>query len=264
MMKGMPDPIEGYREQAPPPSLRPYVSCTWIGAAPAHATSEEPPVLPDGCIGIVWDGSSLFVAGPDTAPAHVDRPPGVVFAGLRFNPGAAPAALGVPASALLDSRVGLRDIWGHQCEALEDGLCGLDPVAVPAALVAAVTARLHDEPAVDPLVRHAVQLVAGGATVRATAAAVDVSDRQLQRRFNAAVGYGAKTFARIARFRRFLQLAEHARPGTSPLAGLAAEAGYADQPHLTRECVALGGLPPLALLASRGVRFVQDGAPTPA
>src|SRR4051812_49537709 len=105
MMEGMPDPIEGYTEQAPPSALRPYVSCTWIGAAPAEANVEEPPVLPDGCIDIVWDGSSLFVAGPDTGPAPVDRPPGVVFAGLRFHAGAAPAALGVPASDLLDSRV---------------------------------------------------------------------------------------------------------------------------------------------------------------
>ena len=32
----------------------------------------------------------------------------------------------------------------------------------------------------------------------------------------------------------------------------AAEAGYADQSHLTRECAELAGLPPAALLAARG------------
>jgi hypothetical protein len=51
------------------------------------------------------------------------------------------------------------------------------------------------------------------------------------------------------RLRRFLALAESA---PSPdLARAAAEAGYADQPHLTRECADLAGLPPAALLASR-------------
>ena len=42
-----------------------------------------------------------------------------------------------------------------------------------------------------------------------------------------------------------------------PLAWAAAEAGYADQPHLTRECNDLAGLPPGELLA---VRNVQDAS----
>jgi AraC-like DNA-binding protein len=35
-----------------------------------------------------------------------------------------------------------------------------------------------------------------------------------------------------------------------PLAGLAAEAGYADQAHLSRECRAITGATPTALLAT--------------
>jgi hypothetical protein len=53
----------------------------------------------------------------------------------------------------------------------------------------------------------------------------------------------------VLRFRRFLALAEQ-RPDAD-LARLAADAGYADQPHLTRDCRELGGLPPLALLEDR-------------
>ena len=54
---------------------------------------------------------------------------------------------------------------------------------------------------------------------------------------------------RVLRFRRFLARAEAA--GTADLAGLAAEAGYADQAHLTRESSRLAGLPPAALARSR-------------
>ena len=53
----------------------------------------------------------------------------------------------------------------------------------------------------------------------------------------------------MLRLRRFLALAE-AEPNTD-LARAAAEAGYSDQPHLTRECADLAGLPPAALLAAR-------------
>ena len=53
----------------------------------------------------------------------------------------------------------------------------------------------------------------------------------------------------MLRLRRFLALAESGP--SADLARVAAEAGYADQPHLTRECAELAGLPPAALLASR-------------
>ena len=59
---------------------------------------------------------------------------------------------------------------------------------------------------------------------------------------------------RVLRFRHFLSLVED---GRMPIAQAAAEAGYADQAHLTRECRDLSGLPPAELLA---VRNVQDGA----
>ena len=74
-------------------------------------------VLPDACIDVIWDGSSIFVAGPDTGPVPVPPHPGQCFAGLRFLPGKAPAYLGVPASELLDSRVPLGDLWGEAAAA---------------------------------------------------------------------------------------------------------------------------------------------------
>jgi len=57
----------------------------------------------------------------------------------------------------------------------------------------------------------------------------------------------------VLRFQRFHSLAQHAiASGASPagdgLARLAAEAGYADQPHLNRECMRLTGVSPGALL----------------
>jgi methylphosphotriester-DNA--protein-cysteine methyltransferase len=78
--------------------------------------------------------------------------------------------------------------------------------------------------------------------------AAHLSERQLRRRFEHAVGYGPATLARVQRFQRFLAHAQ--RTPTAPLARLAADAGYADQAHLARECRRLAGLPPRALLAT--------------
>jgi transcriptional regulator GlxA family with amidase domain len=70
----------------------------------------------------------------------------------------------------------------------------------------------------------------------------------LRRRFHTAVGYGPATLARILRFGRFLSLLDG---GRDDLAGLAFEAGYADQAHLSRETRRLAGLSPAGLLRAR-------------
>jgi AraC-like DNA-binding protein len=71
-----------------------------------------------------------------------------------------------------------------------------------------------------------------------------ISERQLRRRFHAAVGYGPKTLGRILRFRRAVREIER---GRTDLAALALDAGYADQAHLSRETTRLAGLPPARL-----------------
>ena len=87
-------------------------------------------------------------------------------------------------------------------------------------------------------------------TVAASARAAGLSERQLRRRFERAVGYGPSTLARVLRFQRFLRRAHAPESRAAPLARLAAEAGYADQAHLARECRRLSGLSPSSLLAT--------------
>lgn len=76
------------------------------------------------------------------------------------------------------------------------------------------------------------------------AAAVGLSVRQLERRFRAAAGLTPKQFARVRRVRAAaVTLVKDEGKGW---AARAAEMGFADQPHLAREFVALTGCPPAA------------------
>jgi AraC-like DNA-binding protein len=75
-----------------------------------------------------------------------------------------------------------------------------------------------------------------------------ISERQLRRRTLAAVGLAPKTLQRMLRFQRFLALSYVAGHTRADLAALAAAAGYADQPHLSRESLRLAGMTPAALL----------------
>lgn len=200
-------------------------------------------VLPDGCMDLLWHDGLLLVAGPDTAGYQAQARPGSRWVGLRFAPGTGPALLGTPARELRDLRVPLDALWPAAAARRLAERAADDPAAV---LDAWAEARLAECGPGDPVAAAVAGALAARAGVAAAAAAVGLGERQLRRRCEAAFGYGPKTLARVLRLQRALDLA---RRGT-PLASVAAEAGYADQPHLTREVRALTGLPPGELLAT--------------
>jgi AraC-like DNA-binding protein len=207
-------------------------------------------VLPDGCADVVWiEGEGIVVAGPATREVLVDIPAGSAALGVRFGPGAAGAALGVAAHNLRDRTVALEDVWGAAATELAERMAGAPPTGRLALLAAAVARRLDAARGPDALVARASALLGAGMPVTAASREVALTDRHLRRRFHDAVGYGPKTLQRVLRLRRFLDVAESG-PG-SDLARVAAEAGYSDQSHLTRDCTDLAGLPPAALLAAR-------------
>jgi AraC-like DNA-binding protein len=168
---------------------------------------------------------------------------------VRFRIGSAGAALGLAAHELLDRSVPLTDVWGPAARRLEDRVAAAPTIdGALDALIRGVADRLPPPGGGDPLVRRAaVALLRDGASLPQAGRVVGLEERQLRRRFERAVGYGPATLVRVQRFQRFLLLAE--REPASPLGRLAAEAGYADQAYLTRECRRLSGLSPAALLA---------------
>jgi AraC-like DNA-binding protein len=125
------------------------------------------------------------------------------------------------------------------------------------ALIGGVAPRLPRPEDLDHEVRRAVVAIARGD--EDPVARSGLSERQLRRRFEAEVGYGPATLARVLRFQRFLRAADDAGPGDS-LARLAADAGYADQAHLAREAKRLSGLAPSALLAAGAGPAGEPGA----
>ena len=236
-----------YRELPPPAALSDWVTCAWVSERPGGAR-----ILPDGCADVVWTGRRLIVAGPATESHLAADAPGVPKAGVRFRVGAAGAALGLPASELRDANPPASEVLGPEVAGRVEAV-GDDPRQVLMELTAVVSERLRDAAPADPLVRAAARsLAVPGARVRSVAERIGVSERHLRRRFEAAVGYGPKVLARVLRLQRFLLLAAAGPEGASPgLARLAADAGYSDQSHLARECSALTGLTPGALLAEK-------------
>jgi AraC-like DNA-binding protein len=237
----------GYAEWQAPAALRGPVACLWARVLP-DGGGHPGLVLPDACSDLIWEqDAGAYVAGPDTGPVHTEIRPGAVLIGVRFRPAAGGQVLGLPLNELRDRRVPLGDLR-------KDTARGLPPTLSPAAAAARlldVTGALVAGSSPDPAISHAASLLRDPAAhAEDVAERVGLSERQFRRRSHAAAGYGPKTLQRILRFQRFVRLLDAAAQPAG-LAALAAETGYADQPHLTRECVALSGLTPTALAKTR-------------
>lgn len=214
-------------------------------------------VLPDGCMDIIVDVGHTAVVpcavGTMTRPLDVTYSGSVDLFAVRFRPGTARPFLDAAADEMTDDVAPLDALWGGRAAEVRDRLAvAADSDARAAVLDAVLLARLRSGPPADERVLVAAETIGrrhGAVTVEELSAEVGLGRRQLERRFRASVGVPPKVAARVARLRRAVRLLRE-RPEI-PLSVVALRAGYADQPHLTRELRTLAGTTPAAYRARR-------------
>lgn len=213
---------------------------------------EEPParlrVVPDGRIDLVFD--------LDLAEAHVggaiDEPFDAVherpthLLGATLLPGAAAPLLGIAVGALPAGWQPLAGLVGPAAGVLARRLGEAPSLIARLALIETfLMARLGRT---DERVERAVRAIdeqAGSVEIEGLGRRSGASPRNLSRLFHEWVGLSPKRLARIVRAQAALR--RLAGPSPPDLAALAAELGFADQAHLTREVRALAGTPPSKL-----------------
>jgi AraC-like DNA-binding protein len=211
-------------------------------------------VMPDGCVDVfVTSDGAVMISGP--ANTFYDMPAGNhdVLAGLRLRPGTAAAVIGSPVNEFSNMQLPVDSAFGIAGRRIAENLFAATTpsqrISVLGDLVVDYLAMTDPEP--DRPVTRAIEVLRAqpDRPVTALAAEVGLSERQLRRRFEVAVGYGPKRLGRVFRFQRLLDLihASHGRPGWSQLA---IAAGYADQSHMINDCLAFSGGPPTALPVS--------------
>lgn len=240
-----------YRESAPPDRLARHICCFWTQLILGSGECIHR-VLPDACVDIIYvNDAPPLVVGPATTPFLARLQAGTKIFGARFRPGRAANVLGVPAMELLNESVPLGDILTgsrgnltllQNARATPDAWSALIEVLVQGTGVDSAEADLVGES-----VRWLAQHPSG--RVRELSQLLGVGDRQLRRRLSAAIGYGPKVLQSVLRFQRVLHLA--GSPGRSvSLSYLAADAGYADQAHMTRAIRRFAHCTPTVLLRS--------------
>ncbi|UAJ79711.1 helix-turn-helix transcriptional regulator [Leifsonia sp. ZF2019] len=204
-------------------------------------------VIPaDGCLDVILHDDVVRVAGPSTRWLQTRADGDTPTIGIRFAPGAANALLGIALAELRDDDVLAADVLGRRAAAriadqlrrsARSSFIGTDALTV-------------DVPDWVAAVRRSARLAQ---PVSALITELGWSERRLRRGMSATFGYGYATLVRLERARRAQALLTR---GAS-LADAAFRAGYADQPHLTREFDRLVGITPgqFAAAAKRSIEL---------
>lgn len=244
----------GYHLEAAPPSVH-------QGVASAHLTFL---LCLDGTVDLLANadprkppGSFVaLVGGLHDGPARIAMGPRQTGVQLRLTWRGARALLGVPAAELAGDTVDLAALLGRRTGTLLDRLAAAPDWTSRFDLLdeelAGLAAADRAERGVRPEVGYAWdRLVETGGNLRIGELAGEVgwSRRHLATRFHAEVGLTPKAAARVIRFE--LACDRLRAPGSPGLATVAADAGYTDQAHLSRDFRDLAGTTATAWLRER-------------
>ena len=241
-----------------PPSagLAPFVEFYWIlrwdlRGQPPH----EQTILPHPNVNLAFEASGPAVYGVDRK-IFTRRLSGVGKAlGIRFRPGGFRPFSSKPIFSLNDRVVPAARLFGPAADqaCTEVMAAGADDEMIAAA---AGLLRSFDA-AEDPAVEQAAGLVKritedpGLQRVAQLAKMSGLSERKLQRLFSDYVGVSPKWVMRRARLHEAALRVDADGLASVDWAALAADLGYADQAHLTRDFTATLGVPPTRYAAVR-------------
>jgi AraC-like DNA-binding protein len=253
----------GVREYPVRAALAPFVKCIWSqesGGAIFNAGRER--ILPDSCVEVVIhfrdpflthfaDGThalqpQAFIVGQMKRFLEIEPAGRMGLIAIRFYARGAYLFFQRPLSEVAAGIVDLEDIWKERARELTERI----------ALVSSMTGRvqivedlllglLSRNGRCDHTVDRGLQLIdanRGKLSVAQLAAQLGISNRQLTRRFQHAVGLSPKEFARVSRFLHVVRCLSDTEPRT--LTETAMECGYFDQAHFNHEFREMAGMAP--------------------
>lgn len=228
----------------------PAVERIWFGDSnvdPIVGHRSDPVLGPDLVFTFADGLASAALQGPLTKRRRYPHRPGARYVGVRFRPGYLAVLADIAVCDVRDGACPVASVWGLGVDEIAEALFA-SPSGAEYLRRLLERAELPRDVGV-PLVGEALAIIrrsAGRARVSAVAAAVGVSMRHLQRVMREHVGVSPKTVVRLARIDAVLAACQ--RP-TVQIADVAADLGFADQAHLSREVRSVLHTTPAELVA---------------
>jgi AraC-like DNA-binding protein len=174
------------------------------------------------------------------------------YVSVCFYPGAAYKFFTVPMHEISNTVAGLDIIWQSKAAEMEDRVLNAitdndKSIVIQQYLVEELAVRQKHDSEIAVCIRE-INRAKGQLSIRELCANANISQRQLNRRFQDRVGLAPKEFMRISRFIYSLKHLKTAQQAT--LTEVAYENGYYDQAHFIHDCREYAGITPGELFTS--------------
>ena len=240
-----------YKEIEPAANLKQYIFCYWYFEYKNSGKEIYPHiVLPDGCPSVIFINiandsfKTINLFGPRLTYYKTEIPPGSKFLGIRFMPGAIKSLFGISGNDIRDRSSEAGEYFKNEklfeyINKIEDDkktYNGLNEIF-------SHTIK-DDNNKPDEFVQKAVKKIIeskGKLKVSEIINEINISERQLLRKFKEDVGLTLKEFSRIGRNRAalFHLLIENKEKIETVL-----NSGFFDQPHFNKDFSAISGINP--------------------
>ena len=245
----------------PDDALKPFIDRLWGWESAPGEQVPLPTLLPGTGAELYFHYRAPFhrmmVSGPSVAcnTAHlfcIRRQPVPLctshelgFIAVRFRAGMLHRFTDLPGRELIDRVLAIDDLWGQAGRELAQRVAESDVIPERLQLIQHFLSRqLRLEP-VDNLVERAVSLLyreSSSISIAQLAMRLNLSRRQMERRFLALTGQHPAETRRLGRFQKAVR-SLLLSPATAPLDAALAQ-GYYDQSHFSRDFRELTGDPP--------------------
>jgi AraC-like DNA-binding protein len=244
-------------------ALAPFIDFFWIirwdlRGEPPH----EQAILPLPNVNLAFEESGAGIFGVDRKLFRRRLEDRGAALGVRFRPGGFRPFWGAPVSQLTDRVVPAAELFGPATEKTRLAVMAAGDDEGMISHASALLTAARPEP--DPVAEQAAALVGMVSTdpalrrVEQLAAASGLSVRGLQRLFAEYVGVSPKWVMRRSRLHEAALRADSGEP--VDWAALAADLGYSDQAHLSRDFTATIGVPPTQYASDSAAPTTLSGA----
>lgn len=210
--------------------------------------------FPDGNSGMVFHYGSPFKQHPDSFIygqvskfLHIQSTGKIGMLIVVFQPYGSHLLLGIPAHELSDELIPLSELWKTAARDLEEQVISAPDNGKRIEILESFLSKksgLCLE--ADPIITQSLSMIYadhGLSPIHELNKTLQVSERQLERKFKAHIGVSPKNFSNIIRLQFFLKLFR-TTSSEKNLTEIAYESGYYDQAHLIREFRKNVGLSP--------------------
>lgn len=255
-----------YQVYTPSAELQPYLKCFWSLEDEKQEEPVRQRILPDGCMEMIFhygdlyrqyfsDGSSIiqprsFVFGQITK--YIEIAPtgtsGIISA--RFLPEGICPFINMPVTSLENRAAPIAEIF---CDgsALEEHIVKANNNEERIQLIERfLLTKLIEPYTIDAITRSCVEAIfqsQGQIGVVELADKINISRRNMERKFSTVVGMSPKQLARVARLQSTLRMLEQKK--CASLTSLAYENGYYDQAHFIKDFKEFTGMTPKSFYA---------------